>query len=152
MAGRGPAPKEQHQRERDTRRRQADVASVTDDGTLRGPDLLEETGRRDWDPQTVAWYDRWRRSPQAQLFEATDWGRLIMLAPIVDYYHTSPKPSAAALSEIRLNEERLGATYVDRLRAKIRVERPTAGDKDADVVQLRVASREDVRARLRGDK
>jgi hypothetical protein len=149
MAGRGPAPKETHQRERDTRRRQADSVTVAVDGELRGPDLVEETGRADWDAMTVAWYDRWRRSPQAQLFEDTDWGRLIMLAPIVDAYFTL-KPSAAALSEIRLNEERLGATYVDRLRAKIKIDR--SEQPVAEVVQLRDASREDVRARLRGDK
>lgn len=151
MAGRGPAPKEQHQRERDTRRRQADVVSVSQDDVQRGPDLFEETGRTDWSPMTVAWYDRWRLSAQAQLFQSTDWGRLIMLVPIVESYYTAPKPSAAALSEIRLNEERLGATYVDRLRAKIRIESQT-DQPAADVVQLRDVSRDDARARLRGDK
>lgn len=151
MAGRGPAPKQQHQRERDTRRRNADVVTVSDDGQLRGPDLLEATGREAWSPMTLAWYNTWRRSPQAALFEATDWGRLLLLAPMVDYYVTGAKPSAAALSEIRLNEERLGATYVDRLRAKIAIERNDG--PDATVTQLHsVTSRTDVTARLQGKK
>lgn len=151
MAGRGPAPKQQHQRERDTRRRQADSVTVSDDGVLRGPDLVEATGREDWHPMTLAWYERWRLAPQAVLFEETDWGRLLLLAPMVDYYNKGAKPSAAALSEIRLNEERLGALYVDRQRAKINIEREGTGD--ADVIQLRaVGSKTDAMARLRGDK
>lgn len=98
---------------------------VTDDGALRGPALSG-----DFSPETKAWHETWRRSPQAALFEATDWGRLALLAPIVDSYFR--RPSAAALSEIRLNEERLGATVVDRMRARIRIEReaaPTEGEE-----------------------
>jgi hypothetical protein len=116
MAGRGPAPKEQHQRERDTRRRQADVVTLPDDGVVRGPALPDG-----YTPDVELWYSTWRSAPQAALFEATDWQRLLLLAPIVQSYFT--RPSAAALSEIRLNEERLGATYVDRLRAKNRIDR-----------------------------
>lgn len=144
MAGRGPAPKEQHQRERDTRRRQSDVVSVSQDGEIRGPELVGP-----FSEETHAWYLDWRVAPQASLFTNTDWRRLLLLAPIVDSYFR--KPSAAALSEIRLNEERLGATYVDRLRAKIRVE--AESQAEAEVVQLHaVTSREDVMARMRGDK
>ena len=145
MAGRGPAPKEQHQRERDTRRRQADVFTVSQDGEIRGPELVGP-----YSDETQAWYLDWRVSPQACLFTNTDWRRLLLLAPIVESYFR--KPSAAALSEIRLNEERLGATYVDRLRAKIRVE-AAASVEEGQVVELRaVSSREDVMARMRGDK
>ena len=43
-----------------------------------------------------------------------------MLAPIVESYLR--RPSAAALSEIRMNEERLSATVVDRMRARMRIE------------------------------
>jgi hypothetical protein len=144
MPGRGPAPKESHQRERDTRRRQADVVEVTDDGEIRGPAL--DGGP--FSPNTVAWYETWRHAPQAALFESTDWLRLQMLAPIVDLYWR--KPTAAALSEIRLNEERLGATYVDRLRAKIRVAQAEDGP-DATVTHLHAVARDDVAARLRGE-
>jgi predicted acyl esterase len=114
----GPVPKGTHQRERDTRRRQADVVTLTDDGVQRGPALVGA-----YSQDTFEWYATWRAAPQAQLFASTDWSRLKVLASMVDAYFT--KPSAAALSEIRLNEERLGATYTDRLRAKIRVETGT---------------------------
>lgn len=86
------------------------------DGQLRGPELAELTAGRPFGPETVAWFDTWRRSPQAAVFEATDWLRLATLAPIVDAYWR--RPSAAALSEIRMNEERLGATVVDWMRVK----------------------------------
>lgn len=114
------------------RRRNAPTHSdqiVTHDDEVRGPELDGP-----YAPQTLAWFDTWRRSPQAQLFEATDWSRLVLLAPIVDAYFR--RPSAAALSEIRMNEERLGATVVDRMRARIKVEREVE-EQDADVVQLR---------------
>jgi hypothetical protein len=122
-------------------------ASVTDDGQLRGPDLAEELGREDLSPATLKWYDTWRRSPQAQLFEATDWSRLVMLAPIVDYYFKANKPSAQALSEIRMNEERLGATYVDRMRARIRVEK--SEKPDAEVVELHAVGRPSLADRMK---
>lgn len=121
------APKPDGQR----RRRNAPTHSdqvVTDDGELRGPALDGP-----YAAPTLAWYETWRRSPQAQLFEATDWSRLVLLAPIVDAYFR--RPSAAALSEIRMNEERLGATVVDRMRARIRVDRDE--ETEADVVPLR---------------
>ncbi len=120
---------------------------VVADNRRRGPALVGEYG-----PETLAWYMTWRTSPQAQLFEATDWQRLQLLAPIVEGYYR--KPSAAALGEIRMNEERLGATVVDRMRARIRVERPerTATAKTAGAVGSNVtpinARRQSVAARL----
>lgn len=102
------APKPDDQR----RRRNAPTHGETvlpRDGEVRGPEL---TAGRPFGPETVAWFDTWRRSPQAAVFEATDWLRLATLAPIVDAYWR--RPSAAALSEIRMNEERLGATVADR--------------------------------------
>jgi hypothetical protein len=81
--------------------------------------------------------------PQAALFEATDWGRLAMLAPIVEAYYR--RPSAAALGEIRMSEERLGATIVDRLRARIRID---ADEAEAAPVLSMVKARDDLRRRL----
>ena len=106
--------------------------SVTDDGLQRGPELPDG-----FDPAVVAWFETWRTSPQAQLFEATDWARLLMLAPIVQAYMR--RPSAAALSEIRMNEERLGATVVDRMRARIVIERNEAAPALAPVTDVREA-------------
>lgn len=79
---------------------------LTDDAELRGPELVGE-----YAPETLAWYETWHRAPQAQIFPATDWCRLVLLAPIVDSYFR--RPSTAALSKIRISEERLGATVVD---------------------------------------
>lgn len=110
----GPLPKAQRQRERDTRRAKADFTTLVDDKKTRGPAL-----KGDFRAETRAWYRTWQKAPQAQLFEATDWARLQLMAPIVDAYYT--RPSAAALSEIRLNEERLGATYGDRLRQRMAI-------------------------------
>lgn len=130
MPGRGPIPKSQHQRERDTRRRQAGAVTVAKDGEVRGPELPDRP--QGWCPETLHWWDTWRRSAQAQLFEPTDWEVLKRAALLHDYVWTAPKPSAAAISELRLIEERFGATHADRQRARIHV-----SHEDAEVVPLR---------------
>ncbi|OZV74779.1 hypothetical protein CA850_29830 [Micromonospora echinospora] len=130
------APKPDGQR----RRRNAPTHGETvlpDDDVVRGPELAGLTAGREFRPETVAWFDTWRRSPQAAVFISTDWLRLATLAPIVDAYWR--RPSAAALSEIRMNEERLGATVVDRMRARMRVEtddEAAEGDLPAGVTSL----------------
>lgn len=143
MAGRGPAPKLQHQRERDTRRRQSGEIVVVPDGRTRGP-------RPDpsWGPAATEWYAVWRRAAQAQLFEETDWAALRLLAPLVDAH--ALRPSAAAASEIRLATERFGATVVDRLRAKITIQREEPGAALAAVTPITRVGRADAEARLRG--
>lgn len=92
--------------------------NLTADGIVRGPDLTEATGRT-WDAPVLRWFQVWRESAQAQLFTSTDWQRLVMLAPLVEKLETSA--TAALMSEIRMNEERLGATVVDRMRARIAI-------------------------------
>lgn len=89
-------------------------------GTVHGPTLEDATLSADWSPFVVKWWDTWRLMPQAVDFEATDWLRLALLAPF--YEAVLRKPSAATLSEIRMNEERLGATVVDRMRARMIIE------------------------------
>ncbi len=120
MPGNGPAPKPNH------RYRNADVYSnvqqtVVDDGELCGP-ALEGA----WPVAVRGWYDIWRRSPQAKTFLITDWARLRMLAPLVANYLESPTP--IKMAEIRQNESLLGATYVDRLKGRIKVEAPSPVD------------------------
>lgn len=152
MAGRGPLPKEQHQRERDTRRRQADAVALSQDDVVRGPDLVEATGRRDWHERTLAWYRGWQTSAQAQLFQETDWSRLVMLADLVDEHHTAPKKSAATFSEIRLNEAALGATYADRRRERINVTPADPADAPSasgDNVVSMGSRREQIAARMK---
>lgn len=135
------APKENR------RRRNAptyDTTHLTRDGEVRGPALSEATGRDDWSEQVVRWYETWRRAPQAQLFEETDWARLAVLAPLVEIYFR--RPSAAALSEIRMNEERLGATVTDRMRARMVIDE---SEEEAPVLQL-VDARRSIADRMRG--
>jgi hypothetical protein len=148
MAGRGPAPKAQHQRERDTRRRQGDVTVVERDDVLRGPDL--PAAIVDPHPETIDWWRTWRLAPQAALFEETDWSQLKRAAILVDsYWKGARRPSAAAAAELRLIEERFGASFVDRQRAKIRIE--DAG-QPATVTPIHAVGRADAEARLRGGK
>lgn len=130
MAGFGPPPSGRK------RRRNADTfegqgVTVTADAEMRGPELPSAEG---YLPQTVAWYETWRRAPQAAAFVGTDWQRLAMLAALVDEFFA--QPSVKLLGEIRLNEGLLGATHVDRLRARIKVEESEAEDQPTGVADL----------------
>jgi hypothetical protein len=116
MAGSGPPPKERR------RRQNADIyadvqATVSPDGEVRGPKLAGT-----WLPETVEWHETWRRAPQAATFVDTDWMRLRMLAALVEDYFGNPHH--LKLAEIRLNESLLGATHVDRLKARMKIEQP----------------------------
>jgi len=57
-----------------------------------------------------------------------------MLAPLVEAYWQDPKP--ALLAEIRLNEERLGATVRDRQSLRMTVEPGRPGDDSEDDTAL----------------
>lgn len=123
QGGRGPAPKAKRSRERDNHRPQArlerpdEVAAPalpksyrTEDGTLQ---FLKETRE---------WWATWVRSPQAKVFLETDWRTLLQIAPLVDEHHRAP--SVKLMAEIRLTQERLGATAADRLRLRWEVSDP----------------------------
>jgi hypothetical protein len=97
-----------------------------------GPTLAEATLREGWPPFVERWWDVWRNAPQAIDFEETDWLRLALLAPVYEAHLA--RPSAAALAEIRMNEERLGATVVDRMRARMTIE--PREDADAPVAAV----------------
>lgn len=149
MRGTMHAPKPDGARRRRNSPTHAETVLVRD-GEVRGPSLDEAAGPIGpagipWLPSVVAWWEDWRRMPQAALFEATDWRRLALLAPIVQT-HTL-KPSAAALGEIRMNEERLGATVVDRTRARMVIVDPEPTAVEGGNV-VGIASRRDVAARL----
>lgn len=118
MAGMGPPPSQQR------RRRNADTfeghaVTVPAAGKVKAPPLPNSG---DYSARTRRWYKTWTESPQAAAFTVTDWQRLHMLAPLVDAYFASP--DGKLFAEIRLNESLLGATHVDRLRARIKVEAP----------------------------
>lgn len=124
MAGYGPPP--------NPTRRQRGAPSFTDvqihataDRRVRGP-----RPDPDWSPAVRDWYETWRRAPQAQAFQATDWQRLRMLAPLVEQYFRDPK--STLMDTIVRSESLLGATHVDRLRARIKVEQPAASESAPD--------------------
>lgn len=124
----GPAPKETR------RRRNADTltpSTVLRADTAAAPRLRDS---RAYLPATRAWWQSWVTAPQASLFVGTDWQRLQMLAPLVDRYFRSvddnrvrPYALVALLAEIRQSESLLGATHVDRLRGRVKIERPEQG-------------------------
>jgi len=119
----GPLPSPIHQRESDTRRRLKARTAVTSDGVVRGPDLIEASGQAEWHDATLRWWNAWRLSAQAQTFLPTDWERLLLIAPLRDVIARNPqRPSTSAIAELRLNEERLGATHADRIRLRMHVD------------------------------
>lgn len=101
--------------------------------------------REEYSPNTLAWWDMWASSKQAETFMPSDWMRLQMLAPLIEQYWLDPK--GTTLAEIRLNEERLGATVRDRqnLRMVFKDDKPQEVSKSEEratsdnVVRLRSA-------------
>lgn len=139
------APKPEGQRRRSNAPAHGE-RELTRDGLTRGPELAELTGVNTWSPPTIAWFQTWRESPQAQVFEATDWQRLGMLAYLVEDFFGG-MADAKLLAEIRQNEERLGATYTDRQRARMRITAPDLATPDQPGLAS-VTRMEDIRARL----
>jgi hypothetical protein len=143
MAGNGPAPSESR------RRRNADTYAdvrtrLVVDEELRGPELRGgPDARSKWRTRTREWWDTWRRSPQACVFLDTDWERLRMIAVLVDQYWA--RPHHLIMAEIRLNESLLGATHVDRLKARMKVE---SAQPEGDASQ--VTALDEYRNRLSG--
>lgn len=141
LAGVGPPPKE------NKRRRNADTyadvqAKLTDDGEVRGPELPDAEA---YLPQVRSWYETWRRSPQAETFVNTDWQRLQFLAPLVQRYWLAPHH--LVMAEIRQSESLLGATFTDRLRARMKIDREP--EKNAKT-PAGVAAMADYRKKLTG--
>jgi len=146
----GPAPKpNRRRRNADT---YADVRTVVpaEVDSLHGPTLEDATGGllADVDPVLAKlvenWWTTWRKSPLAEAFLDTDWSRLAMLAPLVASYFA--RPHYTKLAEIRQNESLLGATHVDRLKARIQVNRAPAAPPAAPGV----TALDDYRSRLSG--
>jgi hypothetical protein len=116
--GRGPAPKAQHSRPRDTARRTAPNAILTGEPT-RGPDLPDSMT---WPEQTRHWWETWRTSPQSQVMLATDWDFLLDTAILHARFWTGESTTVAA--ELRLRVAKFGATPEDRARLRMQVGEP----------------------------
>lgn len=118
MAGRGPAPKDPDARRR--RNASEPLTIVQSDGTLHGPDLPDDFA---WPAATEAWWETWRKSPQAKTFTATDWSFLVDTAVMHAEFWLGDRSLAA---ELRLRVAKFGATPEDRMRLKIAVGEPSA--------------------------
>jgi hypothetical protein len=123
MSGRGRVPKDPEMRVR--RNKGPEIVELEADRADKPPELPGADGYRE---KTRNWYRTWCESPQRTQFLATDWQRLHMLAPLVDAFFDPakrPRERTALLAEIRLNEQKLGATPEDRLRLRWNL-RPSA--------------------------
>lgn len=138
MAGRGPAPKGARSRSRDQKRDDAKLTAIVDDGAVRGPELPDGF---EWPPATVAWWETWRRAPQAQTFTDTDWSFLVDTAVMHAEFWLGNRALAA---ELRLRVSKFGATPEDRARLRMSVGEPKG--KSAPKLQTKDAT--DRRARL----
>lgn len=118
MAGFGPPPKVNARRTNEDTF--AEGASEVTAPASAVPDLPNP---KRWLKATRDWWEAWCAAPQSALFVQTDWQRLTMLLPLVDGYNREKDPLKAVklMGEIRQNEAALGATHLDRLRARIKV-------------------------------
>jgi hypothetical protein len=137
MAGMGPPPKENRRRQnKDTYG--AEKVELTEEQLTE----LRTIPEGDWLSEVRLWWRTWSTCAQAQLFTQTDWQRLRTLIVTVQSYHLRPTPQKMA--EIRQTETLLGATYVDRMRARIKINKPDEQPK----AELRAI--DDYRKRLAG--
>lgn len=117
MAGKGMAPKETRQRDRDNKR-----TTVTWDGTsFWGEDLPDDiptydkngepTGVLTWHPMTVRWWNGFRNWPVLEHAHPVQWNSLLATALMVNQMWNNGRWDFAA--EIRLREAKFGATPAD---------------------------------------
>lgn len=147
MAGYGPAPKEGAKLGRYTSELEQPTTALA--GAAVQPPRLPKP--RSLCVETRHWWERWTRSPMAETFCETDWSRLLMLMPLVEAYNRmtdvdniggddwSPSGAAKLLAEIRMSESLLGATHLDRLRGRIKIERsekPPAAEETPEGVAI----------------
>ena len=118
MAGRGPAPKDPSERRR--RNLPDELTVIAADGESHGPELPDSM---EWPSATLAWWETWRRSAQAQTFTDTDWSFLVDTAILHANFWLGDLKAAA---ELRLRVAKFGATPEDRARLKIAVGEPGA--------------------------
>jgi hypothetical protein len=118
MAGRGPAPKPAHLRQRTNKKASNAVLIAPDDPTIQP---IPNPDNRVWHPLTLqAWHHAWS-SPMASQWIETDADALGRLALLWDEFYQ--RPSADALKEIRLQSALFGLSPLDRSRLQWEVSR-----------------------------
>lgn len=126
----GPAPKPADQRVRRHKDLLTPGMEIKYDGVCRGPEL-DPSG--DWCEKTLAWWEVWRYSPQAQLMTDTDWEAMQDAAYIHNQIWYSPggwKPAELVLMMKQLHQilSDYGMSYGARLKLRIKI----ADDKPSD--------------------
>jgi hypothetical protein len=118
MAGRGPAPKPAHLRQRTNRK--IGSGPITAPASPRVP-TIPNPDARTWHPLTlVAWDHAWR-SPMASQWLETDADALGRLALLWDAFYK--EPDAEGLKEIRLQSALFGLSPLDRSRLQWEIRR-----------------------------
>ena len=151
MGARGPAPKDPEKRRRRNKPKVDEITTLSASEHSVDKPPMPSSYRVDGEgvkplAATRDWWATWETSPQAAVFVATDWQRLAMLVPVVDQYFRTG--DIDFLKELRLQEQKLGATPEDRQRLKWRVE-PKAADPSPPDESASVSSIEERRQRLR---
>lgn len=131
MAGRGPAGKEQRQRERDTPEFESVQIEAVSFHAL--PDDLLPDGET-WHPATSRWWQTWAESPLATNLPATDWCELEACAVL--HHEFMRKRTFTLASELRLRVAKFGATPEDRMRLKIKVDAPAAPKRTGNLAAV----------------
>lgn len=125
MGARGRLPKDPSERVR--RNKVTEVEMASGEYPPLGPPLPQFFGPQGskvrFSKRTRERYEAWRRSPQSRHFLASDWDRLLDLAPLWHVLEQCPVDTKL-LAEVRAMEKTLGATIEDRLRAHIKVTAP----------------------------
>jgi len=144
---RGPVPKSTRSRRDDNAKRQAETVTISDTGTLAGPELPEgilPDGAK-WHAQTRQLWQELRRHPLLQDEPGLTWQYLIDTAALHSLAWTNGRWDLAP--ELRLRLAKVGITPEDRQRLRVRItQRVEAPEVPAGVAEI--ASR---RARLTTD-
>lgn len=138
MAGRGPAPKPAHLRQRTNSKPVTQIEAPTGGDV---PEIPNPDGRQ-WHPLTVAaWGHAWA-SPMASQWIETDVDALGRLALLWDALYSG---SILAMSEIRLQEQRFGLSPLDRSRLQWEVSKAEEVNEKSQQRKARMAAANDRR-------
>jgi hypothetical protein len=146
MAGRGPAPKPAHLRQRTNKK--VGVAVLAVDGGLSAavPDIPNPDGRV-WHELTTSWWGRVWTSAMSGQYLPTDVDGLGRVAILVDEFYR--KPNKDTLAEIRLQESRFGLSPLDRSRLQWEIQRGEEAEKKRTPPAPAVKSGGDLRKMIR---
>lgn len=118
VAGRGPAPKPAHLRQRTNRKAGHATISAPENPDI--PEIPNPDGRA-WHPLTLKDWKDACESPMASQWLATDWAGVGRLAVLWDNFYK--QPDVETIKEIRLQSPLYGLSPLDRSRLQWEVAR-----------------------------